>query len=283
MTPANKIPPISEAEARDLAEDLKSNGQRVFIAFQEVAESPVKVSGIPVVLLDGRSRLDAYEANGLKIDFEQMLAIDENGTGVRILWSIQAPDIDPYAYAISANVHRRQLTAEQKRDAIAKVLKARPGQSDRAIAKQVKRDHKTVGKVRKELEDVGTIPHVDTRTDSKGRQQPATRKMTLQVNKAENPPRTLNLVVSKAPTESPRSITFSQADLDIARSDLAYRYTGNIPAIRFAIKNLSKHVDIMSEKDAVEILSALVEAETALRELRPKIEAHLAQIKRRKH
>jgi hypothetical protein len=199
------------------------------------------------------------------------------------LWSIQAPDIDPYAYAISANVHRRQLTAEQKRDAIAKVLKARPGQSDRAIAKQVKRDHKTVGKVRKELEDVGTIPHVDTRTDSKGRQQPATRKMTLQVNKAENPPRTLNLVVSKAPTESPRSITFSQADLDIARSDLAYRYTGNIPAIRFAIKNLSKHVDIMSEKDAVEILSALVEAETALRELRPKIEAHLAQIKRRKH
>jgi hypothetical protein len=73
------------------------------------------------------------------------------------------------------NISRRHLTAEQKRDLIAKLLKANPEQSNRTIAKQVKADHKTVGSVRTELEGRGEVPHVETRTDSKGRKQPAKR------------------------------------------------------------------------------------------------------------
>src|SRR5262249_40068638 len=42
-------------------------------------------------------------------------------------------------------------------------------------AKQAKVDHKTVAAVRREGEARGEIPHVETRTDSKGRKQP-TRK-----------------------------------------------------------------------------------------------------------
>jgi DNA-binding transcriptional regulator YhcF (GntR family) len=57
----------------------------------------------------------------------------------------------------------------------AEAVKADPGKSDRAIAEKIGVDHKTVAKVRADLEDVGSIPHVDTRTDSKGRQQPATK------------------------------------------------------------------------------------------------------------
>ena len=57
------------------------------------------------------------------------------------------------------NVHRRHLTAEQKRELIAKLLKAQPENSNRAIANATKVvDHKTVGKVRTDMEDRGEIP-----------------------------------------------------------------------------------------------------------------------------
>ena len=50
----------------------------------------------------------------------------------------------PYAYVTSANIHRRHLTAEQKRELIAKLIEADPTKSNRQIAKTVKVDHKTV-------------------------------------------------------------------------------------------------------------------------------------------
>jgi hypothetical protein len=65
---------------------------------------------------------------------------------------------DPLAYVLSKNLHRRHLTKEQQREVTVQALKANPQKSNREIAKQVKQDHKTVAKVRKEEEHVGTIP-----------------------------------------------------------------------------------------------------------------------------
>ena len=62
--------------------------------------------------------------------------------------SIMIIKTDPVAYVISTNLHRRHLTAEQKRDLIAKLLKAKPDLSDRAIGKMTKADGKTVAKAR---------------------------------------------------------------------------------------------------------------------------------------
>ena len=47
-------------------------------------------------------------------------------------------EVDPCEFVLSANVHRRHLTAEQKRELIAKVLKAQPEKSNRQVAEQVK-------------------------------------------------------------------------------------------------------------------------------------------------
>jgi len=80
---------------------------------------------------------------------------------------------DPAAYVISANIHRRHLTAEQKRELIATVIKATPDKSDRQIAETVKASPTTVGTVRAEIEATGDVSRLDTRTDSRGRQQPA--------------------------------------------------------------------------------------------------------------
>jgi len=71
--------------------------------------------------------------------------------------------VDPYAYVISANIHRRHLTDEQRREVIAGVLKARPELSDREIGRQLKADGKTVAKVRHELETTAEVSAVDRR------------------------------------------------------------------------------------------------------------------------
>ena len=82
-------------------------------------------------------------------------------------------DTDPYEYVKSANIHRRHLTAEKKREAIANLIKATPGKSDRQIAKTAKASPTFVGKVRAEMEAKGEVSTVDTRTDAKGVKQPA--------------------------------------------------------------------------------------------------------------
>ena len=76
---------------------------------------------------------------------------------------------------ISANIHRRHLTAEQRRDLIAKLIKAQPEKSDRQIGEMIKADHKTVGAVRAEKEATGEISSVEKRIgmDGKARKRPA--------------------------------------------------------------------------------------------------------------
>jgi hypothetical protein len=83
---------------------------------------------------------------------------------------------DPAAYIVSANIRRRHLTAEQRREIIAKLLKENPERSDRATAKIAGVHHETVASVRENAERRGEIRHVETRADTKGRQQPARKK-----------------------------------------------------------------------------------------------------------
>jgi hypothetical protein len=81
---------------------------------------------------------------------------------------------DPYDYVLSANIHRRHLTPEKRRDLIAAVIKAKPESSNRVIAKMIKADHKTVGTIRDKLEGTGEVSPVERRVgaDKKVRKQP---------------------------------------------------------------------------------------------------------------
>ncbi len=96
---------------------------------------------------------------------------------------------DPYAYVLSANVHRRHLTGEQKRELIAKLLKAQPEKSDRQIAETVKASPTTVGTVRAKMESAGDVSKLGTRQDTKGRQQPANKPKPPSVPAAKPSPR----------------------------------------------------------------------------------------------
>jgi hypothetical protein len=183
---AELIPPISADELRVLSKDIKEHGIRIPIMLW--AEAP----GLRYSLLDGRSRLDAMELAGIKITFNKRGVPDVPCIyryGYRDKYSIagEFTDTDPYAYVISANLHRRHLTAGQKDDLIRNLLKAKPETPNLQIAKQVKRDDKTVAKIRRELEERSEIPNVKTRTDSKGRKQPARRGTTDAIGSSGQP------------------------------------------------------------------------------------------------
>jgi hypothetical protein len=155
--PAAKLfPPPSEAELAALAADIK-NGQR------EPASYIRDDKGNPV-LVDGCSRLDARELAGLKIELSDPAVFEQLGNRT---------DID--AFVTSANIHRRHLTGEQKRDHIAILLKADPTKSNRTVAQATQTDHKTVAAVRAEREATGEIPQLKETTgkDGKTRKRPA--------------------------------------------------------------------------------------------------------------
>jgi hypothetical protein len=182
---AELFPLLPEAELKELAADIQANGLRTQIVTYSGTDDAGGCLHSPI-LLDGRNRLDAlallgllYETGdhhlGLKRWTDNKGWIDRSGDRI----DAHAQYLfggDPYALVLSYNVHRRHLNAEQRRDLIAKLLKAQPEKSDRAIAKQAKADKNTVAAVRAKKEARGEIHHVEKRTDTKGRKQPAKKQ-----------------------------------------------------------------------------------------------------------
>jgi hypothetical protein len=163
----NKLPLMTPEKLTAFREDIVERGLIYKVVVRETPDG--------LELLDGRNRLDALE--GMKLGCGHIYQVDIDGTHYDpdIFEVVTINDDQVAAYIISINVHRRHLdlTNEQTRELISELLKADPSQSDRTVAKIVKRDHKTVGAVRTKLEASGEIPQTKTRTDTKGHQRPA--------------------------------------------------------------------------------------------------------------
>ena len=159
--PLANIFPLMEGEEFDaLVADIKANGLREGIVLYEN------------MILDGRNRYRACEAAGVQPEYP-IISIT-----------------DPVAYVISANLHRRHLTAQQKRELIAKLIKAAPEKSDRQIAETAKASPTTVGTVRAKMEAAGDVSKLDTRRDRKGRKQPAKKTSEQPAAKPKQPAKT---------------------------------------------------------------------------------------------
>jgi hypothetical protein len=160
---AELLPAMTDVELRDLGEDIRKHGQRIPITTLTDQEGVER-------LLDGRSRLDAMERLGMPIVRDGHLNRDQLD-----IQSVSG-NVDPYAYVLSANVHRRHLTTEQKRTIIVALLKAQPHKSNRQIANAVQTSHPYVAKVRRQSEKAGDVETVTTSVDTKGRKQPAKKR-----------------------------------------------------------------------------------------------------------
>jgi len=116
---ADLVPTMTGGEQLyDLVEDIKKHGLRHPIILYKGK------------ILDGRHRYEACLTAGVKprtVDGDKYFGIEDDAAAV--------------AYVISANIHRRHLTAEQKRELIAKLIKASPEKSDRTIAGELGVSH----------------------------------------------------------------------------------------------------------------------------------------------
>jgi hypothetical protein len=153
---ADQFPMLPDDELGELAADIEQHGLRQAIDFQGDE------------LLDGRNRFAAIYR--IKDETRRNDLLGFVASTKRVMQVS-----DPAAYVISANVRRRHLSAEQKREIIAALLKEDPQRSDSATAKVANVSDKTVASVRRNMEERSEIPNVSTRTDTAGRQQPAAK------------------------------------------------------------------------------------------------------------
>src|SRR6516165_7209049 len=135
------FPPISDEDFDKLAADIKLNG---------LHQPIVRYQG---KILDGNNRYRACELVKVAPKFT-----DFNGD-----------DAQARNYVISANIHRRHLSPDQRRGIIAALLKADPSQSNRQIGEQTKTSHHTVEAVRTELEATGQIAQLNKTTGADGK------------------------------------------------------------------------------------------------------------------
>ena len=142
---ADLLPPLSAEELAALRDDIRNHGIRVDVVVSDEFE-----------VLDGHNRLRLAAELGLTQPILPKIMCG--------LTAEQKRDA-----ALSLNLHRRHLTAAQRRDLIAKHLQTDPAASDRAIAAHVGVDHKTVGAARKAAEATGEVPHTTSRRGRDGR------------------------------------------------------------------------------------------------------------------
>ena len=140
---ADNFPMIEKDELRELANDIQRLGLREPIVLFEGK------------ILDGRNRYRAAKAIKYPLTDANFKPLPSG--------------VDPLAFVISANIHRRHLTPEQRRGIIATLLKADPTQSNRRIADTAKVSHVTVGDVRSELETTGQLDQLPSTTGADGK------------------------------------------------------------------------------------------------------------------
>lgn len=152
--PFQEFESLTPEEFHALENDILENGVQVPIIFDEDGR-----------VIDGHHRLTVCQKHGITNyprDVRTGLTDDEK------------KDL-----AQSLNMSRRSLTREQRQRQIQNRLQRHPEHSDRKIASALGVDHKTVGRIRKQLESSGEVPQVTSKVGLNGMSYtpPASRKM----------------------------------------------------------------------------------------------------------
>jgi len=236
---AELFPLMSEAELKELAADIDKHDLKELVCLYDDPE-------LGVCVLDGRNRFDALELLKWEAGGRAHEPPSEERRLPTGLYQWVERKVDPYAYVLSKNVHRRHLTSDQKRDLIA-VLAAKPELSNRRIADQLKVDPKTVGAVRSEKEGRGEIPHVAKRIDQKGRKQPAQRR--ARTPKAAAPK------VKKEPVTSYDLAKLREAMAEVEVQAVA----GNDTRLKEALRWLQREAGLALEAECVIAIPAVLQ------------------------
>ena len=276
------FPRMSSDELRELGKDIRKNGLRSSIALWQ---SDKRASAL---LLDGISRLDAVEVelgrpvrvvprtyrrrtrwfletdeDGKSVPITNLIREAGNTTAKEQTFILLGRDVDPWAYVTSANLHRRHLTAEQRRELIGKLIEAMPEKSNRQIAKLVNASPTTVGTKRSEMEATGDVSKLDTSTDTKGRRQPV-HKARATAPKARLSERAVAVKTGVAILATEVTAAPSSSATVAARDDIGPDSAGEIARLNARIDELQaekrqleiKVVGLRSEIDELKAAAA---------------------------
>ena len=144
---AARFPLMSEADFAALVADIRANGLRNPILMYQGR------------ILDGRHRQRACQILGIEPTFALFTGDAEAAKR----------EVD------SLNLHRRHLTAQERRALVIEELKRDPAQSDRSIAKKAGVQHQAVSHARRNLEAAGAVGESPTRIGADGVAQSATK------------------------------------------------------------------------------------------------------------
>jgi hypothetical protein len=185
---------LSDKELDELAGDIQRRSQRFPITTYKGQ------------IIDGRNRALACARVGIEPKYIEFDGSEE----------------DIPRFVISANIHRRHLTAEQRRDLIKRFLQADPTKSDRDIADTVKVSPTTVGAVRKATVQSGQLdapPAKRTGKDGKTRKLPSTKSSIKADADSGGVKRARNIIKTKAK---------KPPDINRFAEDVALRIGGHI-------------------------------------------------------
>jgi ParB/Sulfiredoxin domain len=129
---SNLLPMMNDDARHDLAQSIKDNGLRNPLCLcLDPKDGKLKI-------LDGRHRHLAGKDAGYIFTAKD--------------FTILPAGVDPRSYVYAQNLHRRQLTMEDKKAIGLQEIENNPSASDRSIARLVGVDHKTVAGWRKEMD-----------------------------------------------------------------------------------------------------------------------------------
>src|SRR5262245_63507306 len=102
---------MSSDELKGLGADIIKNGLASSIALWRADPKS------PAQLLDGCNRLNAIEmATGKPVEIGAPSIMAGEFIATDRVIELDGRKVEPWAYAVSANIHRRHLTAEKKRE-----------------------------------------------------------------------------------------------------------------------------------------------------------------------
>jgi hypothetical protein len=235
---ADLFPMMDEAELRALGADIKAHGQRTPIVFYGTE------------LLDGRNRLAAMELAGLLSIDPQSLVCSKHGVPEQVRHFAE-DEVDPYSFVISANIHRRHLSAEDKTKVVADLLSAKAEWSDRAIAKAARVSPTTVGKARAKANVQSG--HKTERVEASGRkargQKPGEGRVIPEGSPSTEP---------TAKIEAPPSIAESQSKLKLAINELVGLPPGAVDPVETIMELIKALPDGHLERFTLDLFPYLV-------------------------
>ena len=151
----------------------------------------------------------------------------------------------PSSCAVSAPPAREQQNKrKQRRDLIAKLLKATPQKSNRQIAKAVGVSHPHVGKIRTEMETAGDVETVSTSIDTKGRRQQAKRATPRSITSSDRS----GSGVSEVPT-TPEKLTSGLLTGSLSQKIPADQAEVVETPVQLAISEIGKKVREVGEQN----------------------------------